>query len=285
MNFTYLLTYLSSAGVWADAFVVKSSAAKVNSCVPLRMGLRDALSRFRKKKEIEVEQIKVGATLPEADVFVLSPDEKPGAPVSIQDVLGNGKAILVGMPGAFTEICTKEHLPGYVQNAPQLNNLGYENIAIVTSNDAYVNDAWAKEVGIVMDGSEKPPVSFLSDADSAFLREIGLVEDMGFGVGVRSKRFVLVADNGVVKYLATDEGMDDCSSTAAETIIEVLTPPAEEAVAQVDVDGKTVALVVGVGLAFLLLSSLGGDDGGSMQAVTPVVKSSAGTFNLLENYR
>ena len=121
------------------------------------------------------------------------------------------------MPGAFTPTCTKEHLPGYVKQLPQFQSLGYDTVAVLTTNDRFVNIEWAKSVG-----ASDSALKLLSDGDGDLVRLLGLSEDMGFGVGVRSKRFALVLEDGTVTDLLTDDGMVECGTTAADNVLKVL---------------------------------------------------------------
>lgn len=82
---------------------------------------------------------------------------------------------------------------------------------------------------------EGDKITLLCDGDGDLVKNMGLADDMGFGIGVRSKRFAMVTENGKVAELVTDEGMDDCSSTSAEKLIERLTPEAVGSEAGVDI--------------------------------------------------
>jgi len=197
------------------------------------------IGRFREKREVEgkSEPISVGSLIPDMDVEQLTfaessssddeddenEDESPSiaVPVSIKEVVGTGNSLLVGMPGAFTTSCHSKHLPGYIQAAPKLKDLGIDNIAVVTTNDRFVNDQWSKDLGVVsQDGSAG--VTMLCDADGDLVKELGLAEDMGFGIGMRSKRFALLLEDGTVKQVFTDEGMEDCSATSADAMVTAL---------------------------------------------------------------
>ena len=251
------------------------------------------LGRFRKKQKIEIpETISIGTPLPDVDVEMLtvsSSDEQGGEagkvmtlPISIKDVVGSGKSILVGMPGAFTPVCTTEHLPGFITASSKLQSLGVDTIAVVTTNDKFVNEEWARQVGLLNDkglASSKSAVTILADGDAEFVKSVGLVEDMGFGVGVRSKRFALICDNGIVTQVLVDaEGIDRCDMTSAANLIQILTPDVESA--QVDeFDQKTMALVGGGLLTVVLLAMVllgGGDNHDATTAATialPAAKS------------
>ena len=277
----------------------RTTASHAKLCAPLHMGIRDTLSRFRKKKNVYyTDPIKIGSPLPEADVNVVSllsdgEETEIGEAKSIQEVLGSGKSILVGMPGAFTTTCSKQHLPGYIENHPKFAKLGVDNIAVITTNDCFVNKAWAEDAGI--DSQDTSQITFLSDGDGELVKELGMVEDMGFknGVGTRSKRFALVVEDGVVTELQVDDGMDDCSASSAENMVTILTPEDVAVESEEEMDPQTLALVAGV-LAVFLISSFGNHDGGStaqatasnVQAVAPTVKSVANdsSMSLLEMY-
>ena len=205
--------------------------------------------RLRPKREIENQSklIEVGDLLPlQTDVEVLSlvtsNDENndnedntmmiSSSPASIEEVINiqqNKKVLLFGMPGAFTPTCTKEHLPGILQNQNVFyNKLNFGKITVVTTNDRFVNEEWGKQLGLF-----SSQLSLVSDADGDFIKSLGLMDDMGFGMSARSKRFAIVLEGGenddiTVKNMFVDEGMDDCTTTSAENIIQVLSPKRDE---------------------------------------------------------
>jgi len=101
-------------------------------------------------------------------------------------------------PGAFTPGCSNVHLPGFVQNAPQLRAKGVATIACVAVNDVFVLDAWSKAHGA-------DDILMLSDGNAEFAEAMGLVQDgRGFGMGLRSKRYAAVLEDGVVRSIAVD---------------------------------------------------------------------------------
>jgi glutaredoxin/glutathione-dependent peroxiredoxin len=160
------------------------------------------------------------------------------------------------MPGAFTPTCTEKHLPGYVEQASQFKQLGYDTIAVLTTNDRFVNDQWVQSLGAA--GSE---LLILSDGDGDLVRMLGLSEDMGFGVGIRAKRFALVLEDGTVTDALTDEGLDECSATSAQSVLKMLKQKAglstgdDEGNVDISQVGVILAVIALIGLA----SSLGGD--------------------------
>lgn len=197
------------------------------------------------------------------------------------------------MPGAFTPTCNKEHLPGYIKQAKKFAKLGYDTIAVVTTNDKYVNREWMNSQGI----ADSDSIVLLSDGDGDFVKSIGLADDMGFGVGVRSRRFALVSDNLVVTHLVTDDGMDTCEATSAESLLNVLTPEGE-----MTDGGEVNPAVLGVIAAVIAVAvgaqSLGGGGDASPNPTTssgaPAVMrtepgrlnpKSESSFSLLNNFR
>lgn len=143
--------------------------------------------------------IAVGEKLPDITLKVPSPD----GPKSVQsaEVLGTGRVVLFGVPGAFTPTCSDYHLPGYVLRAEDLKAKGVDTIACVAVNDVFVMGAWAaaREVG--------DTVVMLADGSAEFTKALGLEMDLtGAGLGIRSRRYAMVLQDGVVTELAVEEG-------------------------------------------------------------------------------
>lgn len=143
--------------------------------------------------------IAVGDKLPDVTVKVPSPE----GPKSVQtaEVLGRGRVVLFGVPGAFTPTCSDYHLPGYVLRAEDLKGKGVGTIACVAVNDAFVMGAWAadREVG--------DKLLMLADGSADFTKALGLEMDLsGGGLGIRSRRYAMVLQDGVVANLFLEEG-------------------------------------------------------------------------------
>lgn len=158
--------------------------------------------------------IEVGDKIPDVTVQIYA-DGKP-EPVQTADVLGKGKVVLFAVPGAFTPGCSKIHLPGYVQNAAALKAKGIDTIACVAVNDAWVMDAWGRDQGVGDD------ILMLADGTGEFTRSMGLDVDMsGAGLGVRSRRYAAVVEDGVVTDLQVEPkpGVD---LSSCESILERL---------------------------------------------------------------
>lgn len=159
--------------------------------------------------------IAVGDRLPQTTFRVLT-DEGP-TPRTTDDIFKGRRVLLVGVPGAFTPACHRNHAPGFVANADALKAKGIDAVAITSVNDVFVLDAWAK--ALAADGR----VEFLSDGNAEFARATGLLFDgSGFGLGPRSQRYALVANDGVVEVLSVEEAAGQVQVSSAESILENL---------------------------------------------------------------
>lgn len=193
--------------------------------------------------------VELGTAMPDIHVELLTKSSDGSTEtneVSILDALGGGTSILVGMPGAFTPTCSSEHLPGYIEAAPSLKNVGVDKVVIVTTNDKFVNEEWASKAGLFQDDAQDM-VSIAADGDATLVTELGLVEDMGPGLGLRSKRFAVVSEKGVIRDIQTDEGMKDCVNTKASNLVALLTPEVEEEESSLSTEAAG-ALVGGIAL-------------------------------------
>ena len=143
-------------------------------------------------------------------------------PTTLGEVLGNGKSVLVGMPGAFTPVCTDRHLPGLFAAGDKFAALGV-NVAVVTTNDRFVNTGWAESVEACAKVNASGVV-MLSDVKGELIEQLGLSAEMGDGLGTCSKRFVLIVNDGLIEYVAVDDGLESLRSTSAEALLRNLDP-------------------------------------------------------------
>jgi len=156
--------------------------------------------------------IQIGDSLPSATLH----EGKPGNHVDPAEILGHGKVVIFGVPGAFAPGCSKTHLPGYIERAGDLKAKGIEQIACVAVNDAYVMNAWGKAKGA--DGK----VRMLADPSAEFTRALGLdVESAGLG-GTRSKRYAMVVEDGKVTNLQVEPDGFGLSCSLAPSLLERL---------------------------------------------------------------
>jgi peroxiredoxin len=161
--------------------------------------------------------IKVGDRLPAAKFMTLTAEGPK--PLTTDDVFKGKKVALFAVPGAFTPTCHKAHMPGFVQRADYLKSKGIDTIACTAVNDVFVMDEWAKATG--SDGK----VLMLTDDSAAFAKAIGLDIDLtgaGIGLGVRSKRYAMLVDDGMVKVLNIDESPPAHDKSSAETLCTMI---------------------------------------------------------------
>jgi peroxiredoxin len=151
--------------------------------------------------------ISVGDRLPEANFKTMTADG--ASDLTTADVFAGRKVVLFGVPGAFTPGCTNNHLPGYLENYDAIRARGVDTVAVVAVNDYHVMGAWARFTG----GEGK--ILYLADGNGDFVRALGLEADFSnSGMGMRSKRFSMIVDEGKVTALnvETKPGVDVSSA-------------------------------------------------------------------------
>ena len=155
--------------------------------------------------------IAVGDRVPEVKVFTFG-ERGPEATTST-DVLGHGKVVLFGVPGAFPPTCSDHHLPGFVLRAEELRAKGVDKVVCVSVNDPFVMGAWGKDQHV---GSS---VVMLADGNGELAEAIGLTMDgSGFGLGARSQRYAAILQDGVVSWLAVEPGPGLSASSVEEVL-------------------------------------------------------------------
>jgi peroxiredoxin len=142
--------------------------------------------------------INVGDRLPQATF--MTPTEDGPAPVTTDDVFAGKRVALFAVPGAFTPTCSARHLPGFKDKAGELKAKGVDAIACVSVNDVFVMKAWGKDQGITNE------VLMLADGNGDFTKAVGLEMDgKSYGMGLRSQRYSLVVNDGVVEQVNVEE--------------------------------------------------------------------------------
>jgi len=142
--------------------------------------------------------IKVGDTIPSMKLMMATPEGPKET--STDEIFKGKKVVLFAVPGAFTPTCSNRHLPGFVENADAFRAKGVDTIACIAVNDVFVMGAWGRQQGA--DGK----LTMLADGSGAFAKAMGLELDLvGRGMGVRSQRYALTAQDGKVMYLAIEQ--------------------------------------------------------------------------------
>lgn len=154
--------------------------------------------------------INVGDKIPASTLKTMG-DSGP-RDITTDELFAGKKVVLFAVPGAFTPGCSMTHLPGFVVNADEIKDRGVDTIACMAVNDAFVMDAWGK-------AQNAEAILMLGDGNGDFTRALGLeLDGTGFGLGMRSQRFAMIVDDGVVKHLGVEEG-PGIEVSAAEAIL------------------------------------------------------------------
>lgn len=155
--------------------------------------------------------LSVGDRIPDVTIKTNGPSGPED--LSTGEFFKGRKVVLFAVPGAFTPGCSNTHMPGFVVNADEILSK-VDAIGCMAVNDAFVMAAWQKD-------QNADNITMLADGNADFTRALGLELDAsGAGLGIRSKRFALIADDGVVSYLGVDaKGVEESS---AETVLKHL---------------------------------------------------------------
>jgi peroxiredoxin len=159
--------------------------------------------------------IAAGSALPHAKFKIMT--ETGPSEVSTEELFKGKKAVLFAVPGAFTPTCHGMHLPGFLRHAAEFKAKGVDLIACTSVNDVFVMDAWANASGA------KGTVTFLADGNGDFAKAIGLEMDgTPIGFGIRSKRYAMLLEDGVVKALHVENKPSSAEESSAERLLSDL---------------------------------------------------------------
>ena len=158
--------------------------------------------------------LQVGDKVPSVPLYEMG-DDGPAA-VNTDEFFAGRKVVLFALPGAFTPTCSAQHVPGFVNNADEIKAKGVDAIACLATNDAFVMGAWGKDQG----AGDK--VQMLADGSGDFTRAAGFEFDLSErGLGVRSKRYAMVVEDGKITTLNMEDG-GGLTISSAESILEAL---------------------------------------------------------------
>jgi peroxiredoxin (alkyl hydroperoxide reductase subunit C) len=138
--------------------------------------------------------IQVGATIPAMKLMTATADGPKE--ISTEELFTGKKVVVFAVPGAFTPTCSAKHLPGFVQHFGEFAAKGVDTVVCMAVNDPFVMRAWAKDQGV------DETLVMLADGSAVFTKALGLELDLtARGLGVRSQRFAMVVENGIVTHL------------------------------------------------------------------------------------
>ncbi len=137
--------------------------------------------------------------------------------LSTDEIFADKTVVLFGLPGAFTPTCSLNHLPGYVESRDALAAKGVDDIVVLSVNDHHVMKAWAKAT------NAEGKIRFLADWDAGFVKSLGLDKDLSAGgLGIRSTRFSMLVENGVVKSVNIEENPGQATVSSAAAMLDSL---------------------------------------------------------------
>lgn len=159
--------------------------------------------------------INVGDKLPDAKFTVMGSDGPK--PKTVAEVFAGKKVALFAVPGAYTPTCSNDHMPGFVSRVDELKAKGIDAIACTAVNDVFVLTNWAKDTGAA------GKIEMLADGSGDFAKAIGLDIDLaGFGLGLRSKRYAMLVDDGVVKVLNVEDSPPVAEKSSAANLCSMI---------------------------------------------------------------
>ncbi len=142
--------------------------------------------------------IKVGDQIPEENLVVMTEKDGPQG-FSLREYCKGKKIVLIGLPGAFTPTCHRNHLPGYLENYDALKSKGVDEIICFSTNDIFVNSAWIQSLG----AAEK--VIMLSDSKAEFSKALGTDYSDPFGTSIKTQRFSMYLVDSVIRELFIEQ--------------------------------------------------------------------------------
>jgi len=134
--------------------------------------------------------------------------------VTTEDLFAGKKVVMFAVPGAFTPTCSNTHLPGYVVKFDDFKQKGVDTVICLSVNDAFVMDAWGKN-------SNAENLIMLADGAGDFSKAIGLDAETGIFGGVRSRRYAMIVNDGIIEHLNVEEPKEFKVSDA-ETMLNQL---------------------------------------------------------------
>lgn len=157
--------------------------------------------------------IRKGESIPDCNIGTMT--ENGPAEISTQSYFAGRRVAMFAVPGAFTPTCSAYHLPGFVEHLEAFAEKGIEAVACMSVNDVFVMHAWGKS-------AKAEGIDMLADGNGDFARALGLeMDSRAFGMGMRSQRFALIADDGIVTHLMI-EAPGEFRVSSAEAVLAAL---------------------------------------------------------------
>jgi len=160
-------------------------------------------------------KLKENDKIPNSEFFIM----EDGSPIkkNTLEFFKDKKAVLFGLPGAYTSVCSAKHLPGYVDNYEKYKAKGIDHIVCISVNDPFVMDAWGKSQGV------KDKIIMMADPFLEFTKSIGAnVDKSARGLGIRSNRYAMLIDNLKVIKLQEEEDAGTCEISSAKNFLNLV---------------------------------------------------------------
>ena len=160
-------------------------------------------------------RLKIKDNIPDVEVFQLINNEP--VKIRIKKIFKEKKTILLGMPGAFTSVCSSKHLPGYLNNIEKFKSKGIDLIACIAVNDPFVMNAWGKKQNV------HENILMLGDPFLTFTKSIGAeVDKSGRGLGIRSNRYTMLIEDNKILQIQEEKETGMCEISAAENFLNLI---------------------------------------------------------------
>ena len=160
-------------------------------------------------------KLKINDNIPDVEVFQLINNEPEK--IKIKKILEGKKTILLGMPGAFTSVCSSKHLPGYWSNLDRFKSKGIDLIACIAVNDPFVMNAWGKKHYV------HENILMLGDPFLTFTKSIGAeVDKSDRGLGIRSNRYTMLIEDNKILQIQEEKETGMCEISAAENFLNLI---------------------------------------------------------------
>ena len=161
-------------------------------------------------------KLKKGDKLPQGELFYLD-ENKIVKKINTKLLFENQKVIVFGLPGAFTAVCSSKHLPSFIKNYEQAKKKGIKKIICISVNDPFVMKAWGEAHNV------NDKILMAGDPFCNFIKEIGAeVDKSEKGLGIRSSRFTMFVENGIVREIEEEKDTGSCKITAAENFLKLI---------------------------------------------------------------
>ena len=157
----------------------------------------------------------IGDRISDQTLVVMNKDKGP-QPFSLLEFSSNKKIVLFGVPGAFTPTCTRNHLPGFIDNIDKIKDKGIDEIICFATNDIFTMQAWEEMSGAI------GKIIFLSDSKAEFSKAIGTDYPDTFGTSIKTKRCSMLIDRGIVTKFFVESESGQVIDSSAENMISNL---------------------------------------------------------------